>query len=139
MIWIKYKIDSYGRLTETKNGSKENIKPLLHNEVAFEFQSIEQGINYSSNHNELLRSDLFKLSKQGGKVLINTNGGSNIDVTKLSDESKELIKDFLIDPQGTKLGILMALHNKENWTDFSFCCGTQKEQFINLLKNINGL
>lgn len=58
---------------------------------------------------------------------------------RISEKGFEAIRNFNNDSSDRNLGILMTIHNQEEWTDTVFCCGNQRNQMINVLKMINGL
>jgi len=60
-----------------------------------------------------------------------------LDVSRISEEGYRLIKEFKDFPNDLNLGKLMAIHNKEEWSEYVFCCGSQMETMKHLVKDIN--
>ena len=61
----------------------------------------------------------------------------NINLKNIKPEHYEIIKQYKENPSDALMGNLIALHNKESWTDELICCGESKykiNKFINELQ-----
>jgi len=136
-MFVTLKYNEYGIATITGSFEAKGEINLVPGETVSQtsnFESFRIGIE---NRNKDRKAYLLGIGK---KQIVSQSSGivetPLINKENISDEGHQTIKEFLEDPNDANLGRVMAAHNKENWSTHVFCCSNQKQQMINLLKNV---
>ena len=144
MIYVVLKYDQYGRSRIVRSTEdKADIGRLERDEVINTTDDLDKIVEEIRLRNEFRKNQL--LGKMNEANIIPSYQAplmipsSVINPDKISDKGFDLINKFKEDPSDLNLGLLMAIHNEEKWSEHIFCCGSQKQQMENLLKTMNGL
>lgn len=143
MIYAAIQHDSYRRIKLIRHSiDKNELKPLKHGETVMTYNSIEEARLKIDSTNEMIKNQLMGIMKSIPEAKRHEERiqlPDGFDKSKVSEKSKDLIMEFLKNPTDRLTGMVMTAHNKEEWTNLSFCCGSQKQTLINLLTQEYGV
>lgn len=143
MIYAAIQHDSYRRIKLIRHSiDKNELKPLKHGETVMTYNSIEEARLKIDSTNEMIKNQLMGIMKsipEAKRHEERVQLQDGFDKSKVSEKSKDLIMEFLKNPTDRLTGMVMTAHNKEEWTNLSFCCGSQKQTLINILTQEYGV
>ncbi|MEP7197265.1 MAG: hypothetical protein ABI851_12155 [Saprospiraceae bacterium] len=139
-MWIVAQKDNIGRYYfQSSHERKSEIFNLKANEDVFTANSVEFFNNEIEGYNQnivkrLLAMPLDHKSKQ--HTVKKEPNAIQINEANISEEGLALAKEYLNDKAEHLLGRLIVVHNKEEWSTYIFCCGSQKPTMDLLLEEL---